>query len=373
MIDLTLYGPDLAYRTALGSYSECDITLRHNATSDATVKLPISSPKSRHLIARGARLVATLGYEDGWSTTLFTGRLIEAKGHGPSVSGEWEAKFEGDFSLAHSIRGYPVPEAPLSDQSAASECTITGPLESVVKEFFRRNGGRFASPAILIAPDKRRGPVVTVSMRMHTLAEKLIPELEKANMGLWVEQTPSGLLVDVYQTATYPYSLSELGGTITGYELTVTSPDVTTIIGGAGESSNTFLQLNPTYQQEVAWGRRIEGYVNSGATEAELREAAAQAFEDGKPTWGVSVDLTANKAMRIGRNIWLGDLVSVELAGESPVVQPLRELVISSDQGISDGGQGQWSIKPVVGDVANGSTRMYQTITRLAQKINRKA
>lgn len=64
----------------------------------------------------------------------------------------------------------PDPTLPLGQQGAREAFTMTGPLETVVKTVIRHGAERLGHP-ILIMPDRRRGPTVTVRSEFDSVAD----------------------------------------------------------------------------------------------------------------------------------------------------------------------------------------------------------
>ena len=379
MIRFDLWSPYLEHRAALSDYDNVELTLRHNAIGQATVELPATSWRVKHLIARGARLTADLHLGDEKYRRIFSGRLVEAIGEGMSNDSAWTATFESDIALLWGMLCYPNPASPASDQSLQQYDTQSGPFETVFKHYVSANAGRFVGaglPTITVAPNLGRGGNVAdpIKARMVSVGELLATAADTAGLGLWVVQRDNDLLVDVYQTRNHPYQLSEVGGTVTGWKLTTAAPTATRVIvaGGGTSTARSFLEVRPHSDQHHAWGRRIEVYDESGGSgEADMRKAALERLTDSAPKWGVSVNIADGPNFQVGRNVWLGDKVTVELSDIDTATEPLREVILTSDMGIGPDGFPAFSVRPTVGETTGGSTRLYQLVTRLARKKGR--
>lgn len=383
MIDLTLYDRHRREIGPLGMFSSAELILRHNALGQLTVTASLADPRIPQAMDQGAMVVADMALPGGLTRRLFSGRMVEAKGKGPSISGQAQLTFVEDKDIVNRLLLWPNPDKAITAQTSQQR-TITGPAETVVKTLIRENLVHFlaGSPErVVVAPDRGRGGTITVQARMQYLADVALPKLTAAGIGLSVLQDDAGqLVVDVYESGTFPHEISELGGSLSAWEYTVTAPQASAVVipnAPADPSTPPTSFYAPTPgslvdDQESAWGARWEKYVESPGMDIPLSAVAITTLMEGASRWGVSVEVSEGQTFRFGDNVWLGDLVEVELAGRGVMSQPLLEVKLAASNGIGRTGLPEWSTTPVVGEMTTGSRRVYQLMASILRQLNRR-
>jgi len=247
---------------------------------------------------------------------------------GPAPGATFTFTASDDWALFRGVLGWQVPGAPLTGQSAAEYDTRTGPAETVLKAYVTANAVTRLALPVTVAPDLGRGDDITVSCRMHPLADRLFPAVELAGLGATVVQSGAGLLVDVREPATHPHELSETSGAIRAWSLARSAASATrVVVGGPGEGTARTFRAVTDAALETSIGQVLEKFRD--ATDADtttlLDERGAVTLAEGAPTSGLSVDLVDTPDMRYGRHLLVGDVLTLRL-GDVVVTDTLREV-----------------------------------------------
>jgi len=332
------------------------------AIGTASVELPTSHRKLPLITALGARVVIERDGEH-----LFSGPMRGITSTGPRSTGTVVVTFEDDFRLLSRILGFPVPTFFAAVQGAKSDVRV-GPAETVAKGFLADNLVRFNGVGlpVTVEPPHGWGSTVRVESRMAPLADKLLTVVDGAGVGLSVRQTGAGLRCEAYQPRVYPRTLSEDGGTVTGWSYSYQAPTATrTVIGGPDqETARTFQQIIDT-AREAEHGDVIEVFTDAGGADsaAALTAAGQATLDEGAAKSGFSVELSETKVFRYGGDgVRVGDRVTVDIGGQL-LTDVLREanLVWNRDTGLT--------ITPTIGADTSVDKKMASIILKLARGI----
>lgn len=359
---LTVYDKTFTRKGWIGAPVSVEAHVRHNALSHATITVDADHPRVVDLVQPGARM--TLDYDDGF---LMSGRVGTIEGKGPRMQSTVTVTIESDFRLLSRLLGWPNPLGAVTEQGADTAYdTKTGPAETVFKWFVTRNAGR-STPPITVAADSARGNTITVSMRMHQLADRLLPVIDQAGIGVDVRQQGAGLTVYCYQPVVRPQVLSEATGIVTDWSWTATAPAATdVVVGGQGEgTAREFLLVNDPARR-AEWAESIEVFRDARDTEDPdiMVRRGEETLAEGAPTTGLSLTLAESKGWRYGKSVRVGDLVTTQIAPGAAITDVLREATLKWDreQGLT--------VTPVVGDRAEDPAETLRaTINALARGI----
>lgn len=242
-----------ARRGWIGDPVRLTVTPRHNARGSVVLTVDNDHRRLPELSAPGARLVIRY---DG--QVLLTGRVRLRTGRGPGISGQTTFTVEDDLRLLWRVLGWPVPTAGLSAQTSGYD-TRTGPAETVVKAFVQANAVTRLGLPVTVAPDLARGGNITVSTRMHPLADRLFPMVDVAGIGVTVRQNGPGLLLDCYTPAASPRTLTEQSGVVQDWSYSLTDPQATrVIVGGQGEGTARSFTSSVDAAREAEWADVLE-------------------------------------------------------------------------------------------------------------------
>ena len=359
---ITLYDRGLRRRGWIGAPSRVEAVLRHNGIGQVSVTVDADHPRVSDVVTAGAR--ATIHYLDEY---VMSGRVGRIDGTGPAANSTVTFHVEDDFRLLYRLLGWPNPAGALTQQGEdGAYDTVTGPAETVVKTLVSRNAAR-SRPVITVAGDAGRGQPITTSVRMHPLADRLLPAVDVAGVGVTVLQSGSGLVVDCYTPRVRPMVLSEASGVVVGWSWTTVGPAATrVVVGGQGEGeARTFTSVVDA-DRETEWGESVEVFRDARDTDdpAVLAQRALEALAEGAPTTGLSLTLTESRGFAYGRSVRVGDRVTTRIAPGAEITDVLREarIVWDADNGLE--------VTPVVGDRQDDPSALLRaTINALTRGI----
>lgn len=295
-----------------------------------------------------ARVVVTLR-----GVVIFSGQRQSARWVGPEKAPTLTVTCVDDYSVLTGILAWPIPANALNAQSTA-RWTTTAVLETAVKALVTANvaAARLNLP-VTVETTAGRGASVTISARMQPLSDYIQPLLDQYNKGLKVRQSGAGLLVSWVEPASYPETMSEIGGQIVpdAWELEETNPLATrVIVGGQGEgTAREFVQrTNTTVETAVAWKR--EAFIDARDTNvtAELNARGDAALVEGGAKLSARVPLQETPEFQCYTDggVKPGDLVPIELMGRSWTAT-IRQVTTMWDT------QNGLLVEPIAGDLDN--------------------
>jgi hypothetical protein len=320
------------------------VTPRHNARGTASLTLASDHRRLADLSAPGARVV--IRYDD-LPQPLLTGRVRLRAGRGPSVAGRVTFTVIDDLRLLWRVLGWPVPGAAIGSQGTAAYDVRTGPAETVLKAFVQANAVTRLGLPVTVAADQARGAQITGSLRMHPLADRLLPLVDAAALGVTVRQSGTGLVLDCYTPAVHPRTLSERSAVVQDWGYSDADPEATrVVVGGEGEGTARVFRLVTDPARETEWADVIEVFRDSRDTGdlALLDARGAETLTEAAPKAGLKVTLAETSTFRYGKALNVGDRVRLEVGPGVVVEDVLREAVLSWTR--ADG----LEVTPVVGE-----------------------
>lgn len=325
------------------------VTERHNQISTGEVTVRSDHQRMSDLIADGARL--TVDYLDESGEVLrrvLSGPVRSLRGQGPSSAGTVTVGVESDARLLSRVLGWPVPGAALGSQTSAYDVR-SGAAETVLKGYVTANAVTRLGLPVTVATDQARGGTIKTQARFHPLADVLLEAVEGAGLGVSVVQDDAAqsLVVDVYEPATYPRTLTEQSGVVVDWSWSVQGPTATRVIAGdQGEGAARSFTTTVHTARESMWSDVIEVFRDARDTDdaTTLTQRRDDTLAEGAPKRGLRVELAESAGFRYGQGIRVGDTVTVEVGPGVTVTDVLREAVLSWDA------QDGLVVTPVVGE-----------------------
>lgn len=366
-LKITIYDKAFQRLGWIGNPESVSVTLGFNVVGAAEVTFAADHPRAQDVLEDGARLV--IEYE-GLPQPLISGPVRSAKGEGPEGQSTVTVTVEDDLRLLWRVLGWQVPTAAISAQNTAEYRTYTGDAETIIKTAVTENAvTRLGSP-VTVAPNLNRGAVISggVKLRMHPLAERMFPAIEQAGLGVRVYQSGPGLTLDVYEPQTYPKIISEAAGTLRTWAWATNAPQVTRVIGGGqGEGTARVFRSATNTALETQYGDVIEAFTDArnGETTAEIDQSNTETLFEGRPTSGLSLELSETPYFRYG-TVQVGDRVTIR-AGGLEITDILRSASITWNR--ADG----LTITPAVGErqddadtkLATAVKKLWRTVSTL--------
>lgn len=307
---------------------ESTVTPRWAALGTAELVVPPDHPYSGRLAEKGCRAVIELNTSwdvDDVDAAPTWVHLVGGPVRGLTVEGvgaaqRLTARVEDDWRLLARVLGWQVPGSAIGAQSGAEYDVVTGPAETVVKTLVTANAVTRLGLPVTVAPDLGRGAEITTSLRMHPLVDRLYSAVDQAGIGVTVTQSGDGLLVDVREPVVHSRVMTVASGAMRSATLDRAAPTATRAVGGGqGEGTDREFRSLVDSARESQWGDVIEVFVDARDTAdpAELDARLAQALADGAPRSGISLTLADTPSLRYGRDLLVGDTVSVDIDGQT--------------------------------------------------------
>lgn len=373
---LQVFTPGYVSKGPLGAVKSLSGSALWNDVGSAEFEVPADHPRVPDLNVPGARVTIDYRPDGGTTVRLASGRVEQVAGGGGKLPWRRYALVD-DFSvLTDEVVCWPKPGAAITAQSDAYH-TVTGPAETVLKSILAPNVSR-DGVVLTIPASAGLGPTVTGSVRFHTPAERLLPLLTNAGLGVRVRQSGSSRVLDVWEPATYPRVLTEGSGVVVSGEYSVQPPTVTRVVVGAGgEGAARVFRSYVDSARESAWSVRLPTFrdardieANDPDLESLLQARADETLAEGAPVASVRCELVESAGFRFGQAFQLGDVVSVQLSGGAPVVTDrVREVTYSwtKDAGaVVTPRVGEWQ------DVADAAVvGRVQALTRAVENLQR--
>lgn len=302
---------------------------RHNAIGQMSLTVQSGHSKLGMLLAKGSRLVC-----DYNGAQLMSGRLSGWTLDGGMTDGAITLSYTDDMSLWWETLGWPNPSQIISAQNTGGvkEDKVTGPAETVAKTFVSRNGVIRLGMPITVAATHGYGSAITVAFRMVPLADNLMTVVDQAGVGLSVQQSGAGLIVDAYQPRTYPHTITERSGIVIPGTASYTEATATrTVVAGPGVGTSREWLERSNSTLEAALNRKIEVLTDASDTDVTTERQARgdAALLAVGPKSGFSLGLSETGSFRYGQNLRVGDVVTIDLGGGATVTDVLREATLS--------------------------------------------
>lgn len=368
---VTVFTKAFAKVGTVGDPQSLVATLRHNQVGTAALTVRSNHHRVPSLSAHGARVV--IAYR---GTQIMSGVVRLRQGEGPGDKGSVTFQVSDDFRLLSRVLGWQVPTDVTASgtlaQSATAYKTYSGAAETAIKAAVTDNAVNRLGLPVTVAADQLRGSSVSVKVRMHPLADRFLPAVDAAGIGVTVKQaTAGGLVFDCYAPATYPRTLTEASGVVQEWSWSEADPDVTrVVVGGSGEGTLRKYRLVKDAAREAEYGDVIEVHRDSRNTDldADMDASGAETLTEGAPTAGLSVRLAETSTFRYdptgAAGIRVGDRVTLAVGGGVTVTDVLRECTLSWTAGNG------LEVTPTVGDRSDDPSRsLVKAVGRIARSI----
>ncbi len=346
----------------LDAYTKFELAIGYNAARGWYVEMDAKSDQA--IIMQQAQYISAV--LSGVGDTIWTGALRKMKYD--SLKNVFT--FYGiDALWLKNRRALPVPAGP--PYTSAEYDVRTGPAETVIKNYVKYNAGSLAKvdrqiSGLTVETDAGRGITYTGRARFDRLTDLICGIGLATDLGLRVLDGQFQIWVPQDRSASVRFS--DKTDTLGSFEFEIGDTEANYIYGagsGTGTSQAFYEKGDPS---SIAQYGRVEGYANVGRTavvaeidaalDAELQKQAATAW------FKFSVEETPDR--EFWNDFWLGDLVGVEVRGQSYAAR-LCEITITVN---ADGTTG---LNPVF--VYNGSfvpaLRMHDSLVLIGQRIAR--
>lgn len=266
-------------------------------------------------------------------------------------------------------RALPVTSGP--PYSSSEYDVRTGAAETIIKNYVKYNAGSLAKadriiPGLTIETDATLGSTLTGRARFDNLTDFICAIGLAANLGVRV--LDGEFQVWQPQDLSASVRFSDITDTLGTYEFEIGHPEANYLYGaGAGAGTSQSFYEKGDSASITQYGR-IESYMNQGRTTVAAEIDAALDAELQKKSGAAWFKFTIVETpdREIWKDFWLGDMVSVEIQGQSYITR-LCELTITvnADKTVN--------LRPTF--VYNGSfvpaARLNDSLVLLGQRIAR--
>ena len=366
MIRLTVWSRDFQRRGQILAPLEVRFTPRWNAASSLIVKVDPSDRRVEDLRTEVCRIVAE--YLPAGGLPVVRSGVVAGLSGG---SGELEVSVRDDWAdLMLGVLGWPNPPGGVGQQGDdGAYWALRAPAETVALEAIYANAARLGIP-LAMDPTQGRGALVDASLRFHPLADRLLPAVDAAGIGVHIVQDEAVRRVVVEVPRVRDRVLTEESGAVTSGTWSTSAPSVTRVlVGCGGEGTARVLRQYIDTAREAVWPLR-EAFVDARdiSTDDPELDVKAQARADkalleGAATSSVAAALAETPRFAFGRTYRLGDRVSLRLRDSPVITDVVREVEIvwTAEAGLTVTPKvGLWSDSPDV--------QMARTVARIERE-----
>lgn len=248
----------------------------------------------------------------------------------------------------------PDPSREPDDQTTLMHDLRAGVGETVFKQLVNLNAGPGALPrrrALTVTPDLGRGAYVESRARFANLLEHLAGRAVTASLGFTVTQQGDELVFDVFEPRDRSkfIRMDIINGGLASSGWGFAAPSATEVwVAGQGEGVERTVEVVTTPEADAEadlWGIRFEVFKDQRQTDeiSELVQAGLETLTElGSTVRSIKVEPSDSPSMQVGRDWWLGDLVTVSVAGQDAVAQVTQVGVRVNSDGVT--------VQAVVGD-----------------------
>lgn len=388
---LTVRDATLTEVERVTAYTSLDYTLRRNAVGDWTLRAPLRDgagriyPGAAALLQPGAGIV--IRRAGPVSDVVLSGDAVDVyvtEGGEAGRSGSITAVGTDDLDLLALEHAWPDPATEISTtaltQHARATDTLTTTGEDALIQYLTRNLGSAALPRrqygwLALPPVRglgvsRRGsfrprfePLLVLCQRAASYGGLLFRLVQDSS-----GETGPVIRLELRTPVTREEARFSLeAGTLSAATLTLRSPDATEALGlGKGQGSARVFTRRTTPATATSRVRRVELREQTTADLfADLQDDLEDALAEKTATGSVAFTLREAPWLRFGEHFWVGDRVSVAVAGRT--ITDVVQQVAAHDE------NGAVTFTPQVGvtDESTAALARAREITRRLAEIGR--
>lgn len=323
---------------------DLQITALHNNVGAWTITLPTEHPMCTELRKPGSGLIVTTPND------VFSGPTTNPvfAATPDDTIGTVTFTGVGDTIILADALAWPDPSNDDAETQALAHDDRTDVAESLMHAYVNANIGPGASagrinPNLVMGDDLGRGTSLSKSARFPVLGDLLNEIAAHDNLGFRVVQRGSVLSFETYQVQDRSalVRLSLANGEISGQKVSTSAPTATrVIVAGTGSLvGRKFLQRTSadSLAAEVAWGRRIERFLDNRGTDqtTQLNQAGDEVLAaEGSATLDIQVVPAEDSNREYGKDWFLGDQISAEVNGVETKVTAVGAILKADSDGL---------------------------------------
>jgi hypothetical protein len=338
---LAVFDGDLTPRGPIAAPNKLDGAVRRNLPGAATFTLDDDHPRIDALTTPGAQCLLQYRHSpDVPRMDVLSGPVVEVAGKGGIERTRTFIVLDDWATVFNDIVGLPNPTGSMQQQGDdGAYFTRTGPAETVLTDIVGPNAER-QGVDLTIPPSAGRGTNISVSIRMHPLADRLFPAVTQAGLLVRVINRGAGRVLEVREPVTYPHELTEESEVVSseaGFK--IVAPTVTRVlIGAGGEGEARFFAEYIDHAREALWHCSRARFIDARDVKVDdpnrdtiLATRAAAALAEGGAKSSMKVELAETDTFRWGRTVNVGDFAPIRLTGAPPITEAVTEVEFSWD------------------------------------------
>lgn len=333
-----LYDPGFVHRGPL-PLEGGKVVLRNNDISTFLLDIDTSTEQWKAITAQYGDMKA-------WHVQLFDSRhgdvalmagtiTSDTVGRGDYPTAQWSGRCHLDY--LDGMITLPNPSRAADNQTDGSHYKANGRASAVIHNLVRTHRAdrsptraEFRTPLQVGSTVPSFGGNVRIETRFKPLLEE-IQQLAKTGGTIFATTMDNDGTIRFTQSVPTDRSryirLSEDNDALGEWSMERTRPEVTKVlVAGQGEGADRTLLL--VEGNENDWGVNRFVYQDRRDTDelADLQQAGEDTLLDNAETATISLDLVDTPDMEFGKDYWLGDIVTVQLADGATIVDGVQEV-----------------------------------------------
>lgn len=234
----------------------------------------------------------------------------------------------------------PNPSNLANNQSEDAYYKATGPADTLVYDLVRRHTGQnaraeYKRPLTILSPGLG-AKALSVNSRFKTVLEEVQTLALQGDLVTRFEQhddlQKTVMSIERGQDLSRVIRLAESNAGLTGWDMSSEAPTVTQVlVAGQGEGENRTLKLVEGNTND--WGFWALQFQDRRDTDdaAQLVQAGEETLEEGREKAAITLEVEETENKRFGKDFWLGDTITVQLADGSSVTDIVQVADITWD------------------------------------------
>lgn len=252
-----------------------------------------------------------------------------------SKSGAQDLPLSGtdDFVWLKNMITLPNPATAADNQSENAYYKASGPAGSLLYDLVRRHSGQnarteYKRPLIVDNPGAV-GKQMKLNSRFKPVLEEVQTLANSSDLVVRMQQDDDQQLTVMSTTTGRDLSrvvrMTELNDGLGDWSLAEDAPQLTQVlVAGQGEGEARTLKLVTGNENEWGfWGLQFQDRRDTDEVD-ELIQAGEETLEEGRAKSTISVEVQETESKRFGRDFWLGDTITVQLADNTRITDKVQ-------------------------------------------------
>lgn len=280
-------------------------------------------------------------FEKGWRVAIHDEGMQMIAGQPnhlgrSSKSGVQDLELSGtnDHVWLKNMITLPNPSTAADNQNQDAYYKATGDAATLIYDLTRRHIGQnarteFRRPLTAQAPSELAGKSLKLNSRFKAVLDEVQSLANQSNLVTRMVQDDDAMSTVFSTTRGRDLSravrMTEKNAGIGDWDLGEDAPTVTDVLV-AGQGEGTARTLKLVSGNENDWGFKGLAFQDRRDTNelAELIQAGEETLDEGRAKSTISVEIEETESKRFGRNFWLGDTITVQLADKTRITDKVQ-------------------------------------------------